>query len=117
LSLVVQVVFNKYPRFLLFRRTSNYQSRSYNTLDDFVDRDATFHLVYQDVGGLLTYPMATLFDGCQHRVTGYSTLTVGKATNADILRYAEAHVLGSIQNADSRIVVDGKESIGGRIFL
>ena len=61
--------------------------------------------------------MAALFDSCQHRVTGYSSLTVGKATDADILWHAEPHVFGGIQDADGSIVVDGKEAIGRRVFL
>ena len=39
---------------------------------------------------------ATLFNSCEHGVTGYGTLAVGKSTDADVLRYAEPHVLSSI---------------------
>ena len=47
----------------------------------------------------------------EHGVTGYGTLAVGKATDADVLRHPKPHSLDGIENANSRIVVDGKEGI------
>ena len=55
--------------------------------------------------------MATLLDGRQHRVTGHGTLTVGEAADADILRHPEANPLSRIEDADGRIIVDGKEPV------
>ena len=55
--------------------------------------------------------MATLLDGGQHGVAGHGTLTVGEATDADILRHTEPSTLHGIEDADGRIVVDSKETI------
>ena len=71
-----------------------------------------FHLVNQDLGSLLPYPLATLFDGGEHRVAGHSPLTVGEATDTDVLWHAEAHTLHGVKNTDGRIVVDSEEGVG-----
>ena len=71
----------------------------------------------EDVGSFLTHLDATLFDGGQHGVTGYGTLAIGEATDADVLRYLETHALGGIENADGSVVVDGKEGIRSVVHL
>ena len=58
-----------------------------------------------------------MFNGGQHGVASHSTLSVGKPTDGDIVGHSETHTLGSVQNANSRIVVDSKEAIGDIITL
>ena len=70
----------------------------------------------EDVGGLFANLDATLLDSGQHGVAGHGTLAVGKTTDADVLRHLEAHALSRIEDADGRVVVDGKEGIGA-VFL
>ena len=65
----------------------------------------------EDVGCLLAHHHATLLYSRQHGVAGYSTLPVRKATDADILGHPQTHALGSIKDADGRIVIDGKETV------
>ena len=64
------------------------------------------------------YPrIETLFYSGQHRITSHSTLTIGKATDRNILRHPQAHALSCIQNTYCRIVIDGKESIRTLVLL
>ena len=56
--------------------------------------------------------MAALLYRCQHRVAGHRALAVGKSTDGDVLGHPEAGMLRRIEDADSRIIVDGKETVG-----
>ena len=71
-----------------------------------------FHQLDEDVGSLLTYGDATLLDGGEHWVASHSSLTIRKSAYRDVLRHPIAHAFRGIEDADGRVVVDGKERIG-----
>ena len=94
-----------------------HKPRSYHSSLSLVARNNALHLVYQDVGSFFAHLHTSLFNGGQHGVASHSTLSVGKPTDGDIVGHSEPHTLGSVQNANSRIVVDSKEAIGDIITL
>ena len=91
--------------------SSYHESGSHNPFLYIIFRDGAFHLSDKDICRFLAYCHTSLFHSGKHRITRLGTVTIGKATDADIIRHTESHTLGGIEDADCRIIVDGKESI------
>ena len=74
-------------------------------------------MTYQDVGSLFADLHATLLDGGQHRVAGNGAVTVGETAYRHVVRDFQPHALGSVHDADGRVVVDGKEAVRAVVAL
>ena len=66
----------------------------------------------EHIDSLGTHHRASLLDRGEHGVAGHRPLTIGKPTDGDVLRHSQSHALDRIENADGRVVVHGKESVG-----
>ena len=88
------------------------EARPHHPLVDLVHGCDAFHVVDEDVHRLFAHHVAALFDGGQHGVAGYCALAVGESADGNVVRHVESHALGCIENADGRVVVDGKEGVG-----
>lgn len=67
----------------------------------------------EDVRSLFTYHFTPLLYRCQHGIAGDGTVAVGESADGDVVRHLETHALGGIEDTYCRVIVDGKESIGG----
>jgi len=97
--------------------TSDDEAGAHYALDDLVNGDVALYLVYQYGGSLFAHLMAALLNSCQHGVAGYGALAISETADSDILWHSESHVLGGIENANGRVIIDGKEAVGRSISL
>lgn len=97
---------------LLLSCSSDNQTCSYNSFFCLILRDESLDMPDQYISGLFTNHSASLLYRGKHRVARDSTVSISKTTNRYIFRHSKSHSLGCIKNADSRIIINGKESVG-----
>lgn len=91
--------------------SSHHQSCSDDSLLHLIHRNGSFHLSNENIGGLLSHGNTPLLHRSEHRVGSLGTVTIGKSADTNFFRHLIPHTLGSIENTDSRIIIDGKECI------
>ena len=93
------------------RGSADNEAGAHHALHHLIAGDGAFHLTDKDVGGLLAHHHAALLHSGKHRIAGDGTLTIGESAYRHIIRDAESHVLGGIEDTDGSVVVDGEESV------
>ena len=61
-----------------------------------IERIDALNMADEHIGSLMANLHATLLNSGEHRVASHRTLTIRKATDADVLRNPETHTLGRI---------------------
>ena len=95
----------------MIKRVRTMRFSIFSTLLDLLHRRDVLHLVHQDLCCLLTHAMASLLNSSQHGVAGNGTLSIGEATDSDVFGHTVARMLDGVENADGRIIIDGKEAV------
>lgn len=85
------------------------ESRSYHAFLNLILRYRAFNKANKDVCGFFSDNHSTLFNRRKHRVTRNSPMPISESTDTNIIGNTQSHALGSIENADCSVVVDGEK--------